>query len=79
MSEDRKDVGNKGKFVSMYGGKLGYTQDERDAALAALKGAVVREPHKFWAFRDTVNVDAMDEDMQHIFAQLEIAAARADA
>ena len=74
MSNNEKD---QGKFVSMYGGKLGYTQNERDAVFAALKSAVAREPHKFWAFLDTADTTDYDEEVQDLLAQLEITAAKA--
>ncbi len=77
MSNNEKGK-DKGKFVTMYGsGRLGYTQDDRDAAFSALNNAVRENPGEFWAFMDTVDVTDCDEEVQTLLAQLEITAAKA--
>ena len=76
MSHNEQD---KGKFVSMYGGRMGYTQKDREVAFSALNNAVRENPGEFWAFMDSVNVADCDEEVRNILAQLEITAAKAAA
>ena len=74
MSNDKK--GN-GKFVSMYGGRMGYTQKDREVAFSTLQNAVRENSDEFWAFMDTVDVTDCDEEVRTLLAQLEITAAKA--
>jgi hypothetical protein len=76
MSNNEKGK-DKGKFVSMYGGRMGYTKTDREVAFSALNNAVRENPGEFWAFMDTVNVGDCDEEVQTLLAQLEITAAKA--
>ena len=74
MSNNEKD---QGKFVSMYGGRMGYTKKDREVALSVLKSAVHENPDQFWAFLDTVDMTGYDDEVQDLLAQLEIVAAKA--
>ena len=76
MSNNEKDKG-RGKFVSMYGGRMGYTKSEREVARSALFSAVGENPDKFWAFMDSVDITDCDEEMQNLLAELEIKAVKA--
>ena len=74
MSNNERD---KGKFVSMYGGRMGYTKKDREVALSVLKSAVHENPGQFWAFLDTADMTDYDDEVQDLLAQLEITAGKA--
>lgn len=62
-----------GKGKGMYsGGRLGFTEAEREAALTRLKQAACRNPDTFFSFMDA-NAMTLDDDQIEILKRVEIA------